>query len=218
MAQLSLPAPLRPDDAPFSLRDLHRRAGALLLVGTVELLLFCGLAIQNFYWGSRTIGLLVSAFLEVPPGEPRLSRFLHSSAGLYSTGSTGRLLYHATSLLDYALFYSIGDFGFLDAVFIFGSFLYLYLAARQLRPGREFSASISAAFSRVGLGCCGMFVVKMWFTTCVAAVFAANTQHQFALIPPGSSTYYVLLGSIVAMSATFFQRGQQLQRESELTI
>lgn len=218
MARLPLFTPSRPGYGSFNLRDLRRQAVVLPLMGAAELLLFCGLAIKNFYWGSRTISLLVSAYLAVPPGQPRLSRFIHSSAGLYATGSTGRLLYHATSLLDYALFFSIGDFGFLDAVFFFGSFCYLYLAMRRLRPGREFSASISSAFSRIGLGCCCMFVVKLWFTTYVALFFAAKTQHQFDLAPSGSSLYYALLGSIISLSATFFQRGQQLQRESELTI
>lgn len=203
---------------PFSLRDVRRRTQSLLLLGTAELLLFLGLAVRDFYWGRHTIGLLVHAYLPVPPGTPPLTRFIESSVGSYATGSTGQLFYHASSLLDYLLFYSIADFGFLDALFMFGACLHLHRAVRRLERGRELAVGISQAFARLGLASLGMFVAKMLFNSAVSAAFAAQTQHQFALAGRSSSLLYVLLGSLLLLGAPFLQLGSSLQQENELTI
>ncbi len=202
---------------PFDLRDLRRRTQSLLVVGAAELLLFLGLAVQDFYWGRQTIGLLVHAFLRVPPGTPPLTRFIESSVGLYATGRTGQLLYHASSLLDYLLFYSIADFGFLDALFVFGACLYLHRAVRRLQRGRELSVGISLAFARLGLACVSMFIAKMLVNSAVSVAFEAQTQHQFALTGRSSGLLYALLGGLLSLCAPFLQLGNTLQQENELT-
>jgi hypothetical protein len=202
----------------LNLPDLRRRTQILLLVGVAELLTFLGCAMQNFYGGSHTIGLLVHAYLPTPAGTPHLSRFIESSVGVYSTGSTGQLLYHASSLGDYLLFFSIADFGFLDALFIFFAFLYLHLAVARLQPGHELSVGISRAFFRIGLGSTCMFMAKMQFNLYVAAVFDEKTQHQFALVDRSSGMLYALLGSLLLLCAPFLQLGNQLQQDAELTI
>ena len=194
------------------------RTRLLLLMGAAGLLMYLGFAAQNFYGGSRTIQLLVYAHLPVPAGTPPLSRFIESPAGLYSTGSTGELLYHASSLLDYLLFYSIDNFGFLDVLFIFFASLYLHGAVSRLQPDHALLAGTSQAFYRLGLGSTCMFFAKMPFNLYVAAAFAERTQHQFVLANRSSVMLYALLGSLLMLcTPSYSTRQPQLQQDAELT-
>jgi hypothetical protein len=212
-----LPTPASPI---FDRPNVRRTAGVLMYLGIMELGLWLAYCCQNFYWGSRTILLSVHAGLKLGASHPHLGTMLASPVGYYSTGTQGDLLYHASSLGDYLLFYSVGDLTSLDALFLAGLGVYLHWSVRRLPSGQEFTPAASRAIGVIALATMAMFVGKMAFNIAAGQVFQAKTQHLFTLATKSGSgsILYVVFGLLLAFCAEFFQRGQQLQQETELTI
>lgn len=217
MFQSLLPAHLRPGYDPFTIR---RTASVLLSLGIIELGMWLLSCLNAFYGATQTILLPVRAGGAFAAAHQPLSQRLASPAGPYLTGPTGELLYHATSLGDYSLFYAIGDLTGLDALFICGLGIYLHRALRRLPAGREFTPAASRAMRNIGLATVVMFGLKMLVGIAAAELFWANTHHLFRLATnkSGGSLFYIVFGLLLVVCAEFFQRGQQLQQDAELTI
>lgn len=203
---------------PFSHAKLRRRTRVLLLMGTGQLLLFLVTAVQNFYWGLHTILLKVHANSELHKAHPHLTTTLPTSAGTYSTGTQGDLLYQPSSLSNFLLFYTTSEVNILSVVFIFLLSLYLHLAINKLQPGREFSQGLSRALSLIGLVTLLMYTAEMAFNVYLTQLFETQTHHQFFLTTAGPSLLYVVFGSIMLLAASFFELGSQLQHDADLTI
>jgi hypothetical protein len=205
--------------ASASAVSIRRYSQVLLALSVAQLALFLGTIIQNFYWGDKHILLAVHTTLRFDQQQlHHLSKIVDSSVGLYSTGTEGRLLYHATSLWDYALFYSISGLALPDVLFLCGLGVYLHRALRQLAPGSEFSLARTSAFATIGVVTLLMFTIKLAFNVHIAAAFQTKTQHQFYLATQPSNMLYVVFGLLLLLCASFFHRGEQLQEENELTI
>ena len=208
-----LPAHLRPGFNPFT---SQRTAGLLLSLGLLELGLWLFSCLNGYYASKGSFNLPVQASLAFAQAHHPLSRFIATPAGAYFTGTQGELLYRASSLSDYFLFYSIGDLTGLDALFFAGLGVYLHQALRRLPTHGELTLAINRAMEVTGLAATCMFVLKMMLAIATSEIFWAKTNHLFRLVgnKSGGGLFYVMFGFILVLCAAFFRRGQ-LQQENE---
>ena len=217
MQQSHLPAYQRPGANQFTIKRL---TGGLLSLGLCELGIWLFSCLNAFYAGNRLIVLPVQASAAFAQTHRPLSQYITTSAGAYSSGATGELLYHASSLGDFLLFYTLGDLTSLDALFFAGLGIYLYWTLRRLPVGHEFTPAASRAMEVIGIATVCMFILKMMLAIVAAEVFWAKTNHLFRLAAnkSGGSIYYAVFGFLLVVCAAFFRRGQQLQHDADLTI
>lgn len=203
---------------PFHPETVRLRLRVLLLLGLAQALAFGWLPLRSYYGGSRAVLLTVHATGAFARLHPHLYQRLDSPAGSFAAGGTGELWYHATSLGDYLLFYSLGGFTILDALFVLAITLYLYLALRRLPAGRELTGRVSQAFALVGSGAMLMYVGRLLWSNLLYVAFERSTHGLFWLVPPASPTLYMVFGSLLVLGASFLELGQRAQQENELTI
>jgi len=203
---------------PFHPETVRLRLRVLLLLGISQALAFGWLPLRSYYGGSRALLLTVQTTGAFARLHPHLYQRLDSPAGSFATGGTGELWYHATSLGNYLLFYSLGGFTILDALFVLASTAYLYLALRRLPAGRELTGRVSQAFAMVGSAAMLMYVGHLLWNNLLYAAFQRSTHGLFGLIPPASPTLYMVFGSLLVLGASFLELGQRVQQENELTI
>ena len=207
MSQSLLLAHRRPGFAPA----IRRRAGILLAAGLLELGLWLFSALRDFYAGSSSIVLQVQPSLAFSQAHQLRSHFVATSAGGYFAGVKGELLYHASSLGDYFLFYSIGGITSLDALFFASLGCYLYRALRQPTGGRP--AQVAGQVMEVSGGAASsMFLLKMALAAAANEFLWAKTDHLFRLASLSSTgdLYYVFLGSLLLLCGALLQSGALL--------
>ncbi len=176
----------------------------------MQLALWLGTALHNFYGGSRQVLLTVQAGLKFGTSHPHLAATLASPAGYYSTGTLGQLLYQPTALSDYFLFYRLGTLSGLDALFLASVGFYLFYTLGHLPRKRGLTPAPGRALGLVGLASCLMYVLTMAVDNLANAVFTTKTQGLFTLaLRPGASILYVVLGLVLGMCSRFFQPGPQ---------
>jgi hypothetical protein len=204
---------------PLRQHNLPVHVGFLLYAGVLQLGIFLATAVHNFYWGNKTILLQVHPSMKFVARHPHTGGFFELPVGSYMVGTQGNLLFRVSSLWDYFLFSTVHGLMVLDSLFIFSISVYLFWVMSRLRAEQGFSASISKAFTIIGLLAMGMFLLKSGFGMYVSHAFEIKTQNLFVLpIRTNSSIFYTVFGSILLICASFFRQGQLLQHENELTI
>ena len=200
-APLSLPPP-----AAFG-----RATYGLLGLGLLELAAWLGFCLYDFYAGSRTISLAVHAGRTFGAAHPHLATMLPSPVGYYGTGTQGTLLYHATALSDYLLFFRLGELTSIDALFLAGLGVYLYRTVGRLPVGRAFAPAASRVLSHLAQATLLMFMLRLLLSVVAIRVFEAKTNGLFLLATERHSPFYVVLGLLLGLGAALLRRGAQQQ-------
>lgn len=198
-----------PASQPLSTTPPGRRPlpHILLGAGLLQLGIWLFACLRELYAGSGGIFLLAQPTLAFVQAHQLRAHFVDTAAGGYFAGTRGELLYHASSLGDYFLFYSIGEVTGLDALFFAGLGLYLHRALRRLPAGPGYAPAVSRALAAIGLATLSMHVLKMMLAVAATKVFWAKTDHLFYLAGSrgGSSPLYVLFGLLLLLCAALFR-------------
>jgi hypothetical protein len=200
-APLSLPPP-----AAFG-----RATYGLLGLGLVELALWLGFCLYDFYAGSHTILLTVHTGRTFRAAHPHLYTMLPSPVGYYGTGTQGTLLYPATALSDYLLFFRLNDLTSIDALFLGGLGVYLYRTVRRLPVGRAFAPAASRVLSHLAQATVLMYMLQLLLAVVANQVFKAKTNGLFLLATEPHSPFYVVMGLLLGLCVALLRRGAQQQ-------
>ena len=204
----SPPPPLSP--AAFGLATY-----GLLGLGLLQLALWLGFCLHDFYAGSHTISLAVHAGRTFTAAHPHLYTMLPLPVGYYCTGTQGTLLYPATALSDYLLFFRLGDLTSINALFLGRLGVYLHHTVRRLPVGRAFAAAASRMLSNLAQATLLMYMLQLMLAAVARQVFEAKTNGLFLLATEHHSPFYVVMGLLLGLCA-FLLRQAQAQQEGGL--
>lgn len=192
-----------------------RATYGLLGLGLLQLAVWLGSCLYDFYAGSRTILLTVHAGRTFGAAHPHLYAMLPSPVGYYGTGTQGTLSYHATALSDYLLFFRLGDLTSIDALFLGGLGVYLHRTVRRLPVGRAFLAAASQVLSHLAQATLLMYMLRMLLAVVARQVFEAKANGLFLLATEHNAPFYVVMGLLLGLGA-FLLRWGHAQQEGGL--
>jgi hypothetical protein len=201
---------------PPTANGIRTQGRGFLLVGVGSLFWFL---VQTILSIGEPIAFRNVVAKDIQVAAPAL---VQTSFGKFGYSEAQTLYYETSSFLDRLIFTSIGSFNLVDFLFFVYIGILLFRALNKVHEDNVFQLRLSKAYLQVGKACVWMAIVKMAFGDfLVREYFQYRTGNQFYISPEkGAPLFflYITIGGIIISFVYFMNKGEDMQRDNDLTI